>query len=304
MILVYNNETTIGSLLKQICHIDKLFHIELMIFFTISKDNSWQIIERRIHNFKNYRIYKIKQTEFNHSAIRNLAAKRAKGNYICFLSGDVNIKTVDFVDRFYKSFDCNKNTVAIYGKQIPKYNCNYHSKLENYCIFFNLDKKVDSNGVYIQGKKYRLMNSYQDYFISNVFACYHRSFLLKYPFPDKNQCEDLAIGKLIIDAGKNIMYDSRAIVIHSHNYSLREYYNIQKESLIIKYKEPHHIFGSSFKCKLFYIFNSEDSLIIKIYNFLIIIFYYLVKIVAYFNCLMNNSWAHINKKWVQKSKRY
>lgn len=281
VVLVYNNEPTIGHLLNQLMLIDRNYNLEVLILYTISKDRSLEVIKTKIQKFRKCFVYKIKKRDFNHSITRNKAIYLASGTYICFLSGDVSIKTLDFIDYFEKDFALSKSIVAIYGKQIPKDDCNFHSRLENFCTFSYLDKRTDKNGVYIQSSKTTLHNSYRDYFISNVFSCYKREFLIKHPFPRVKQGEDIALGKVIIELGKNILYDSHCLVVHSHNYNLSEYYLIQKDSLRLKNSDSNYYIGSSICCKLSYISGLKVNFVQKIYYLFLIIFYYLIKVIAY-----------------------
>ena len=72
--------------------------------------------------------------------------------------------------------------------------------------------------------KYSENNYYLWYFLSDVCACYRRSFLLKNPFPKVGTGEDIIIGKYIIDQKMTKIYDSGIKIRHSHSYNLKQYF--------------------------------------------------------------------------------
>ncbi len=283
-ILTFNEEKTIGLLLNKLKDLIKNFETEIIIIDSGSKDRTHIIIEQFGEKIKNLKLIKNSKRVFNFGTARNLAASLAKGKYIFFISADAIPLTYKIFEFFLEDFESSNKVVAVFGKHIPYPTSSFISKLEITHRFFQLQKYVNENGVFVQNKYssiYYLQEKFLLYFMSNVFSCYSRSFLIKHPFKKMVGCEDLIIGKEIIDRGFSKIYDSRCVVMHSHNFNYLEYYKQQKMEFLISDSISGAINKLNFFNKLGIIINLEEISIKKIYYFFQFVIYYLIKLIIF-----------------------
>lgn len=285
IIPVFNQEKTIGLLLSKLKSLSDNYSKEIIIVDSGSSDMTPLIIRKYKHDLSNFRLINIKREEFNHSETRNNAVKIAKGKYVCFLSGDAIPYNKNIFNYFFEDFSLDKKVVAVFGKHTPYPSTPIIQKVEVLCRFDKLDLYTNKKGILVQDltkpfTPYNDKNRLLWYSLFNTFACYRRSFLLKYPFPKTDYFEDMLLGKIIIENGFIKIYDRRAMVIHSHHLNLIEYYRMQKEDFILriskfKLKEKPNIL-----CKVKKILSLKTSFFKKLFYLIYLFFYYFLKFIA------------------------
>lgn len=294
IILVYNQEKTIEALLEKLVEICKGYATEIIIVNSESTDNTLSIIEK-------YRkklfitIIHIKKSQFNFSATRNFAVKKAKGTYIFFISGDVLPVETRVLKYLLEDFQIRKDVVAVFGKHIPYDDSPFIQKLETICRFQPLDNHTDENGVLIQNIKtpfipFQDKNKYWWYMLSNSYGCYKKAFLLKYPFPKTNSAEDTMLGKFIIENGFTKIYDAKCFIIHSHRLSLWGYYLKQKQDFGIRISKLNVKKHINIMCKIYTIQKMNVNSAIKIYYYAQLAFFYGIKAIAFIEMYLKTIW--------------
>lgn len=284
VILTFNEEKTISILLNKVIRLIKNYKTEIIIIDSGSTDRTTIIIKQKQRIIKNLKLFHIKKDDFNFGTTRNTAAKLARGKYILFISADAGPITENFLSYFLDDFRIDNKVMAVFGKQIPFNNSSFISRLEITYLFDKLQKNANSDGIFIQSKAHSLYNKQKDYlyFISNVFACYRRDFLLNNPFKEVIGCEDLLIGKEIIEKGFIKIFDSRCLVKHSHNFNLLQYYKQQRLEFLMKIDNSQkEIRLSNTKEKIKMIIKFKQNLVLKIWYLLNFIVYFLVKLMVF-----------------------
>jgi len=286
IIPTYNAQKTIIPILEQINKSNFNKNIEIIIIDSSSTDKTVFLLKGFFNKIKiPNKIIKITKKSFNHGLTRNLGVKKAKGRYVLFLSQDVIIKNLNIFKYFKEDFSKHKATV-IFGKQAPLGSTPFIQQLESKIIFDNLDQHVNKKGILIQNINkpfidYSNDNLYLWYFLSDVCACYKRSFLLKNPFPKVKTGEDIITGRNIIDNRKTKIYDSRVLIHHSHSYNIIEYYKREKQ----EYKLVTNELKLKKKIRFFYkvnkIFISDNTLYKKTVILIELFIYYIVKAIIF-----------------------
>ncbi|MEI6775117.1 MAG: glycosyltransferase family 2 protein, partial [bacterium] len=212
---------------------------EIIIIDSGSTDGTLDML-RKFEGELLVRIVKIKKESFNHGDTRNLGVKLAKGKYICFFSQDVFPTRRKLFAYFLEDLKGKSDVVAVFGKNIPHPNTSLVNKIEHSSRWVRIDKFTDKKGVLVQSLKSPFMpyipqNYLLWYFFGDTASCFKRSFLVKHPFPHVSYGEDIMMGKIIIQLGLSKIYDTRCLVLHSHEYSFKSYYEKQKESLHLRY---------------------------------------------------------------------
>lgn len=283
VILVYNEEKNIGILLDRISQYSKKYSTEILIIDSESNDNTSKIIHEKKSLYKNIEYIRIKKSDFNYAETRNLAASLAKGKYLYFISGDALPSNTHFLERTLADFNIDNTIVCVSGKMSPKKDCDPYFALEQECFFEVFDKLTNKSGLLIapQDNAFFKQNSLVQYFITNVFACYKLAFLRLNPFENTTMgSEDILMGKKIIQSGYAKLYDNHLTVIHSHNYSLKKYYWMQKRDLIIRYKKTGMTLSTNVGNRLLKIANMPIKLQEKLSLLFKWTFYNMVKVVA------------------------
>ena len=130
----------------------------------------------------------------------NDGIRASTGNYIVCISAHCIPKDKQWLQNLYNNFDENEKLAGVYGRQLP---LSYTSDADkrDLLIAFGQDKKVQV----------------KDYFFHNANSMLPRSIWDKFPFDEEaTNIEDRIWGKLVIEAGYEIIYEPSASVYHYH----------------------------------------------------------------------------------------
>lgn len=160
------------------------------------------------------RIERIPPESFHHARTRNLAASLASGEVLVFLSQDAVPASDGWLQALLENFSDPK-VGAVYGRQIPKSD----SSAERQDV---LDTIYGERRI-VKDPAAGNQIGYRFYHFSDVNAALRRTVWQATPYPEELKVfEDLAIAKVILDAGWRIVYEPRASVFHSHQHSTVE----------------------------------------------------------------------------------
>lgn len=156
--------------------------------------------------------YYIKTTEFGHGKTRNLACSISDGEFITFIVDDAIPVDDRWLENILRNFTDN-NVGAVYSRQIPR---NTASVEEKYFYYLNFptNKKAMRNSKKI---------THEDIFFSNSSSSIRKILIEKFPFDETLiMCEDQKFAYEILNSGYSTVYEPLSVVIHSHNYNLRQ----------------------------------------------------------------------------------
>ncbi len=202
-----NAQATIGNLLTAIRG-QTLSPEEIIIIDSESYDNTPQIAKRY-----GARVIRIKRVDFGHGRTRNLAASKAKGEILVFLTQDALLATTDTLENLVGVLQ-QPDVAASYGRQLPRSNA---MPLEKFARNFNYpDKPI------LKSKKHIKKLGIKTFFFSNVYsAIKKREFEEVGGFPDDAIAnEDMVLAARLVLKGYKVAYVPEAEVLHSHNYNL------------------------------------------------------------------------------------
>jgi len=281
IILAFNEEKNIKKLLNKLKKL-ALKDSEILIIDSGSTDKTSFIIKQYQKKIKNLYFFQIEKDKFDFGKTRNFAIKKSRGKYICFISADAyplfNNKIIQYIK---EDFNIDKKVVCVYGKQIPYSNHNILYQIEISCLSNLLDGIIKKNKqkILLQKKDLSYKQNKILYFLSNVFAIYKKSFLLKFPF-EKGGFEDIKMGKLIIDKELIKIYDPRLKVKHSHNFTIREYLKRQYEEYITLKKLKIKSLKVNILCKIKSIIKTKIYFKNKIFLITRLFYIYLLKLIV------------------------
>lgn len=205
-ILTKNEERNIGSCLAAVFSQEGVEEFEVTLVDSGSTDATLQIA-------RGYpiRIKEIPANEFHHARTRNLAASLGKGPILINLSGDAIPASKTWLRSMLANFS-DPEVGAAYGRQLPRPGC--PTEREDTFDRIYGEQRIVKDPAHRNGLGYRF------YHFSDVNSAIRRSVWEAHPYPeDLKMFEDLAIAKVILDAGWKIVYEPEAPVFHSHSYN-------------------------------------------------------------------------------------
>lgn len=191
---------------------------EIIVIDSSSSDGTVDLVKKF-----GARVYVIPKIEFDHAGTRSKAAKLATGEILIFFTQDALLYDEHSISNLISHFK-DRDVGAVYGRQIYYENASpfgRHLRLFNYPDEFLTKKYKDKD-------KYGIKTA----FMSNSFCAYRKAYLDRIGyFKDRLIIgEDTYAGALLLKAGYTIIYEPKAIVFHSHNYSVfeefRRYFDI------------------------------------------------------------------------------
>lgn len=214
---LYNAEKDIERLHREILKQKKVEINNIKYILTDSKDNTEEILKELKIEYT-----KIKKEEFSHSLTREQAALSSKADIIVFITQDINLKRDDWLYNLTKDIISGK-VDACYSKQI----CN-NNTIEKYTREYNYQtesKIVTKDDIEKLGLK--------TFFFSDAASAINAKIFKELKGYDGKKLptnEDMYIAYKLITNGYKIKYCADSEVIHSHTFTLKQYYDRYKKT--------------------------------------------------------------------------
>ena len=214
---LYNAENDILNLHNSILKQKNVNLNEIKYVLTESKDKT----EEKLTEL-NCKYRKIKKEDFSHGLTREVEAFESKADILVFITQDVKIIRDDWlfnltkdiengqVDACYSRQLCDNNTIEKYTRE-----CNYPAE----------SKIVSKKDIEKLGLK--------TFFFSDASSAIKRETFVKLNGYDHKKLvisEDMYIAYKLITNGYKIKYCADSEVVHSHVFTLKQYYNRYKDT--------------------------------------------------------------------------
>ncbi len=209
VIPTYNAAAYLPALLKRLR--EQTIPHELILIDSESDEPTQQV-------FRNEKvdIVRIKKSEFNHGATRNLGLQLAQYDKVIFLTQDALPASIDTLQQLVKALDSRQDVAMAYGRQLP---------YPETGVFGQFARKNNYPSVsLIKTKEMIPQMGIKTCSCSNSFAIYKKHDLLAIGgFPsDTILGEDVSVAARFILQGKAVAYTAEAKVFHSHDYTIVE----------------------------------------------------------------------------------
>lgn len=214
---LYNAEKDIEGLHKSLLKQKNVKINEIKYVLTESKDNTEEKLKELNMNFK-----KIKKEEFSHGLTRENEAFDSKADILVFITQDVKIVRDDWLYNLTKDI-ANGEVDACYSRQICTNNT--IEKYTRECNYPKNSKIVTKDDVEKLGLK--------TFFFSDASSAIKRETFVKLNGYDHKKLiinEDMYIAYKLITNGYKIKYCADSEVIHSHIFTLKQYYDRYKDT--------------------------------------------------------------------------
>jgi len=176
---------------------------ELIVIDSGSTDGSVELIRAA----KPAHFIQIKSSEYNPSRVMNHGMELAKSEFGIFLNADATPANDGWLDPLVASLQ-DKNTAAVFGRQIPRPDCQA-VYAHDYERCFGWDRE----------------SSYWRHFFSMVSSGLRKDIWKRRGFLEKLQySEDDEYTRWCRSQGFRVLYCPDSVVIHSHNYTPQQAY--------------------------------------------------------------------------------
>jgi len=227
-----NVEKYIGPLLENIFSQEYDGEIEVLI-----QDSSNDGITPKIIKQFPVTYVWVEPDDYNYGKTRNEGASITDGEFLVFLSTDIEIIDNKWLAKLTGHFS-DPAVAGVYGRQVPRKDC---TPMEQ--CFIRHTYPPDSATIAIENGK--VTRRQTPVIFSNVNSAIRRSVWERIKIPEMLKGEEEEWAKrALIDGGK-IVYDADAAVYHSHNYSLKRVfhdyfdtgvaYSVSKKNKIVEY---------------------------------------------------------------------
>ena len=188
------------------------YHISHILIVN-TEEKYWH--DRLIEDIPCAEVFHIAKEEFDHGAARNMGAGFSGADYIIFMTQDAVPADRRLVGTLMRCFS-NPDVKAAYARQLPRED----SKIIEGCVrSFNYPgesavrsaEDLDTLGI-------------RAIFCSNVCAAYDRRYFKKsggFTSPSIFN-EDMIYASYVLRSGYCVAYCAKALVFHSHDYTLRQ----------------------------------------------------------------------------------
>lgn len=214
---LYKGEKYIENLQKNIEKQENVDIQNIRYILTESGDNSEKILNSLKCMYK-----VIKPSDFSHSLTRESEAFESKADILVFITQDINIQRSDWLYNLVMPIQ-EGECEASFSRQL----CDNNS-IEKYTRESNYP-----NESYISSKDDIPKKGLKTFFFSDASSAIKKDIFLKlngYDNKDLPINEDMYIAYKLITNGYKIKYCANSEVIHSHLFSLKQYYDRYKET--------------------------------------------------------------------------
>ena len=176
----------------------------ILIINTIDKSSSYTVVDK-IRNYETVTVIDIRKEEFDHGATRDKAMQLCgKSDYVLMMTQDAVPKSRYLIENLVKALEKDKyNNAVAYAKQEADKDCNI---IERYTRIFNYSDDPHSGMEMSAETNRKLYDEIGGFPLRAIFN------------------EDMVFAGKSLKADKDVIYEPKAVVIHSHNYTGIEYF--------------------------------------------------------------------------------
>lgn len=192
----------------------------ILIMNTVEDEDANEALEY-VRSMDGVEVADVRKSEFDHGATRDMAMQMCESyDYVLLMTQDALPKNRYLIERLAEALAADGDTNAVaYARQEPDKRCGI---IERYTRSFNYSDEPHS-GLEMAAET---NNGIKSIFCSDACAMYNRrlydevgGFPLRAIFG-----EDTVFAGKALKADKDVIYEPKAAVIHSHNYTGLEYF--------------------------------------------------------------------------------
>lgn len=216
IIMTLNAEEYIASIISHL-HKQTVMPDEIIIADSESEDQTVALAKKD----RLVKILNIKRKEFDHGGSRDYALKESIGDYVLFFTQDAVIGDKHYIENIVKNFE-DDGVAMVCGRQVARKNAKSYEKLIRDFNYPSTRKVREEKDIETMGVK--------AFFMSDVCSAYRRTAYFDiggFEHPILTN-EDMLIAFRALKKGYKTVYDPKAYVYHSHNFTLKQEYERNK----------------------------------------------------------------------------
>lgn len=210
----YNGEAHLRRLLPKLQSQRLEGGFEVLAVDSSSSDGSRALLEAA-----GARVRVIPKAEFRHGATRNLCAREARGEFLVFLSQDVEPRDESFLAELLAAFD-DPRVAGAYSRVLPRPDddpLTRRTVLEAPEASEQPSERVLEGVARVEALPARERAEYLRF--NNVASAIRASVFHALPFPEVDFGEDCAWAARALDAGWRLRFVPSSVVYHAHRYT-------------------------------------------------------------------------------------
>ncbi len=173
------------------------------------------------------RVVEIPRERFSHGGTRNLLASEARGEHVAFLTQDAIPAGPDWLATLLAGFALAPRVALVFGPYLARADASLSVRRELDTWFASLSPegmpRIDALGPAEAGR----LTAAEFYgalgYFTDANGCLLRSAWKRVPFREVAYAEDHVLAQDMLRAGYAKVYEPRAAVIHSHEYSAAQW---------------------------------------------------------------------------------
>lgn len=203
-------ERSLQAVLAQECN----WPFDVLVVDSESTDGSWELA-----GSLGVARMRVRRTDFNHGATRNLAATRVRGTHAVFLVQDAVPARPTWLRALVAAAE-TPGAVASYSRQVPQPDASGVVRLYVGSALPQPDAPVVQRlGAEQTWESLAPAERFTLATFRNNSSCIRRAVLLEHPFRPLPYGEDLEWGQRVVRAGMALVYEPASTVYHSHDRS-------------------------------------------------------------------------------------
>jgi rhamnosyltransferase len=176
------------------------------------------------------RVLTIPPAEFNHGETRNLGIAAARSDIVVLVVQDALPANPDWLGTLTAAVTRSPDIAGAFARQLPSPGA---SALTRHYLESWVAAAPEPRLVALDAPAFAALTParrHQLCVFDNVCSCLRRSVWERHPFPRTPIAEDLAWGREVLLAGWRLAYEPKAVVLHSHERSVRHEFARTKEA--------------------------------------------------------------------------
>jgi rhamnosyltransferase len=190
---------------------------EVLVIDSGSSDGTREYVAALAADWPALRLHEIAPGEFHHARTRNLGAAMTSGAFLVYLGGDAIPSDERWLSCLLEPLlrDSSGHITASYGRQAPTDAADLPNRVRMLHNYPGTPSLRDRDSATSPRERYSF---------SSVSCCIRREALAGEPPFDESLPvnEDMTLSQRLIDGGFAIAYRPDSVVLHSHNYTVRE----------------------------------------------------------------------------------
>lgn len=188
---------------------------EIIVVDSESDDRTVEISKR----YEKVRVISVLRKEFDHGRTRDMALRESQGDIIVFMTHDARPADQFFLENLIDYLKSDSKLAVVSGRQLAREDA---TAMERLVREFNYPPRSNT-----RSKKDIPQYGIKTYYCTDVCAAYRRDIYLKlggFEYPLKTN-EDMFFAAKAVNAGYKVGYAANAMVIHSHNFTLKQQFD-------------------------------------------------------------------------------